>query len=59
MRPSTLVSLAITAPLAGAYALRSVTGDTMSAVFLALTLIVTAIAWLAGTSRAGSASRRS
>jgi hypothetical protein len=59
MRPPMLVSFAIAAPLAGAYALRSVTGDTMSAAFLALTLTVTAIAWQAGISRAGRASRRS
>lgn len=59
MRPAMLVSLAIIAPLAGAYGLRSVTGDAMSAMVLALTLFVTAVASLAGTSRAGRALRRS
>ena len=59
MRPPMRVSLAIIATLAGAYALRSVTGDMMSAVFLALILTVTAIACLAGPSRQGRSSRRS
>ena len=58
MRPSMILSLAIIAPLAGAYALRSVTGDTMSAISLALILIVTALAWLSGRSGEGAASRR-
>ena len=58
MRPSMLISFAIIAPLAGAYALRSVTGDMMSAAFLALTLMVTVIAWLAGPTREGRSSRR-
>jgi hypothetical protein len=59
MRPPMLVSLAIIVPLAGAFALRSVTGDMMSAVIVALTLTVTAIACLAGPSRVSRASRRS
>ena len=59
MRPSTILSFAIIAPLAGAYALRSVTGDLMSAAFLALTLMVTVMAWLAGPTREGRSSRRS
>ena len=59
MRPSMILSLAIIAPLAGAYGLRSVTGDMMSAVFVALILTVTAIACLTGLSRQGGASQRS
>lgn len=59
MRPPMLVSLAIIAPLAGAYALRSVTGDAMSAIVLVLTLYVTAVASLAGISRAGRGLRGS
>ena len=58
MRPPMLIALAIIAPLAGAYALRSVTGDVMSAISLALILIVTALAWLSGRSGEGGASRR-
>ena len=59
MRPSMLISFAIIAPLAGTYALRSITGDMMSAAFLALTLMVTVIAWLAGPTRDGRPSQRS
>ena len=59
MRPQWLIPLAIIAPLASAYGLKSVTGDMMSAVFLALTLIVTAIALLAGPTRHARPSRRS
>ena len=58
MRPSMILSLAIIAPLAGAYGMRSVTGDMMSAFCLAVILTVTAIACLAGLSRQGRASQR-
>jgi hypothetical protein len=50
MRPAFLIPAVVIVPLAVIHFLKTITGDPVSAVFLALILFVTVAAWLAGTS---------
>lgn len=50
MRPVFLMPAIVIAPLAVIHFLKMITGDPVSAVFLALILFVTVAAWLAGAS---------
>jgi len=50
MRPVFLIPTIVIVPLAVIHLLKTITGDPVSAVFLALILFVTLAAWLAGAS---------
>ena len=52
MRPYILVPMAIIVPIAASLGIRALTEDMLSAVSLALVLIVTVLAWFSGKDEA-------
>jgi hypothetical protein len=60
MRPIFLIPALVIVPIAVIHFLKMITGDPLSAVFLALIIFVTVAAWLAGASAtAGHVVKRS